>query len=336
MKIISRITTLVLTLLLLFSQSTWPVNAKEQGSKPDPHFKEKAAHIDKSHRPYYNKNAVVDIYLSNGLYYSVDTTTEDVIEITPEKMDYQIDGNLSEDQLKEQAQEIVKDFLGDKVNLDKLVFTLGTKTGTFFFRWEDSAEKLDDGQSAYVQIGLSNNGDFLNFINTLSYGNDTTSQAKAHRQHIVASAPLIGPFNEIYANRNANTNTTYWQASGSMTSVTGGYFYIYPASYCTATYCSKFLYTTGSSSASSTGTWKPNANSRTQASVFIPSTHATATVTYTINGGLNASVDQNAFYNSWVAITYSTVTNGITQITLTNKATIGREVAWDEAWVYNP
>jgi len=149
-----------------------------------------------------------------------------------------------------------------------------------------------------------------------------------------ANAPnFIGPFNEIYANRNANTSTTYWSATGSMTSTTGGYFYLYPSSICTAPYCSKFLYSSGNAA----GGWYPNANFNTKASVFIPSTHAVASVTYVIKRNnlttFNISVNQNVWFNTWVSVTPSIV-SGIKAINMASPG--GSEAAWDEAWVYNP
>ena len=338
MKTLSRIATLLLTFLLLASQVTLPVAAKGQANQPEPHFKDKTTSVNQSHRPYYGKNAVVDIYSLDGITYSTDTVSQQIVEIVPQDIQYKTDATFSEDDLKGQSEKLVTEFLGDQVDLSGLSFSLGKKVGTYFFRWEDTTKKLDDGSLAFIQVGLSANGDFLNLVNTLPFGSssDTSAQNNSAQRPAQAALPMIGPFNEIYANRNANTTSTYWEASGSMTSVTGGYFYISPASYCTAAYCSKFLYTTGSSSATSTGTWKPNANTKTQASVFVPGTHATARVTYKLNGNSSGtSIDQNSFYNSWVSITISNQAS-ITQISLTNQATIGLEVAWDEAWVYNP
>lgn len=332
-----KATDILLVVLMLFTQNVLSVHAKsEKNKKPDPAFKEKATHIEKSHKPYYGDTTVVDIYELDGIYYSVDAVTGEVAEIIPNSINYEITPTYNEVELQGMAEEIVSQFLGEEVDLSTLTFSLGQKIGTYFFRWEDNDKKLEDGTTAFVQVGLSQNGDFLNLFNTLPFGH---GNPKVHP--LVTKIPsLIGPFNEIYANRTANTTSTYWVASGSMTSTTGGYFYLYPASYCTAGYCSTFLYTTQSSSGSSAATWKPNSNTNTKASVFIPSTHATASVTYKItqnNGSTtNSTVNQNAFYNSWVSITLSTISNGIKSITLNNLGSSGLQVAWDETWVYNP
>jgi len=120
-----------------------------------------------------------------------------------------------------------------------------------------------------------------------------------------------------------------------MSSATGGYFYLYPASYCTAANCYKFYY----SASNRAGGWYPGANLRTKASVFIPSTHAIGLVTHTVKNRLSQVVstylvNQNAFYNTWVSITTNTSVEGIRGIVMQN--TTPYEVAWDEAWVYNP
>lgn len=337
MKRIIKATNILLVTLMLLTQTIFAVHAKsEKNKKPDPAFKDKASHIETSRQPYYGGAAVVDIYELDGIYYSVDADTGEVTEIIPNVIDYETTATYTEAELRGKAEEIVSQFFGERVDLSQLTFSLGQKIGTYFFRWEDNVKKLEDGSPAFIQVGLSQNGDFLNLFNTLPFGHGIL---KAHPS-ITKMPSFIGPFNEIYANRTANTTSTYWIASGTMTSTTGGYFYLYPASYCTAGYCNTFLYTTQSSSGSSAATWLPNANTNTKASVFIPSTHATATVTYKItkNDGTttNSSVDQNAFYNSWVSITLSTISNGIKKVALNNLGTSGLQVAWDEVWVYNP
>lgn len=285
-KKMTKAANIFVVVLILLTQTVFGVYAKsEKNKKPDPSFKDKATHVEKSHKPYYGDTAVVDIYELDGIYYSVDADTGEVAEIIPDVINYEVTATYSEDQLREMAEDLVTQFLGEKLDLSQLTFSLGQKIGTYFFRWEDQAKKLDDGTTAFVQVGLSQNGDFLNLFNTLPFGRGTPKVRPA-----ITSIPnLIGPFNEIYANRTANTTSTYWIASGTMTSTTGGYFYLYPASYCTAGYCSTFLYTTQSSSGSSAATWKPNPNTNTKASVFIPSTHATATVTYKITKNNNST-----------------------------------------------
>jgi len=326
MKQIAKATNIVLVMLMLLTQTVFSVQAKSENKKPDPSFRDKATHIEKSHKPYYGKNAVVDTYELDGIYYSVDASTGEVAEIIPDVINYEITATYTEDQLQDMAESIVVQFLGEKVDLSQMTFSLGQKIGTYFFRWEDQSKKLDDSSTVFVQVGLSQNGDFLNLFNTLPFGH---GNLKVHAK-LTRMPNLIGPFNQIYANGGA-----YWSQSTGMNSATGGYYYLYPSSACTASHCSKFFYKSGSNT---TGGWFPNANTNTRASVFIPSTHAVGTTTYVIKRGnlttFNSTVNQNLWFNTWVSITSSTVTSGIVSINMTS--TSSSEVAWDEAWVYNP
>jgi len=80
-----------------------------------------------------------------------------------------------------------------------MTFSLGQKIGTYFFRWEDQGKKLDDGTISFVQVGLSQNGDFLNFVNTLPFGH-----GPAKVSPMVKKRPnYIGPYNSIFANGGA-------------------------------------------------------------------------------------------------------------------------------------
>lgn len=325
MKHIARTKSIILALLMLLT-TVLGVQAQSENKEPDPAFREKAAHVETSRKPYYGQNAVVDTYELDGIYYSVDTTTGEVTEIIPNVINYEITANYTEDQLRVMAEEIVMKFLGEKVDLSQMTLSVGQKIGTFFFRWEDQVKKLDDGTIAFVQVGLSQNGDFLNLINTLPFGHGTPKV----RPIIKKSPNLIGPFNQIYAN-----GGSYWSKNGSMTPVTGGYFYLYPQSYCTAPYCYQFLY----SSSNAAGGWYPPANSNTKAAVFIPGTHAIGGVTYQVKDSRSIVVSnyyvlQNAWYDTWVSITTSASQYGVRGIVMQN--TSGSEVAWDEAWVYNP
>jgi hypothetical protein len=336
MKRVSKIITFFLT-LLLFTQSTFTVQAQSEGKKPDPNFKDKATHAEKSRIPYYSKDAIVDIYVADGMFYSVDTATQDVVAIEPEVMSYQVDATYDEDQLREIAEATIADFLGDKVKLDKLSYSLVQKIGTYFFRWEDVDKQLDSGSYPFIQVGLSQNGDFLNFANTLPYGKEFASQKAPKAQMIPVQSPNLAVyFREIYANGGA-----YWTKSGTMSSVTGGWYYYNPTG-CSGTFCSKFYYT-GTSSCSTScvkGVWKPNTNYSTKAAAYIPSTHATATVTYVIvrqdNTTFSYPLDQNAWSDAFVNITSTTQSQGFKQVTLNSYGSASKEVAWDELMVYTP
>jgi len=329
MKEISKIAAFFL-LLVFFSPLSSPVQAKEKEKKPDPFFRTKATHVDRSHIPYYSSNAIVDTYVADGILYSVDIATQDVVGIEPEVMTYKVDAVYNEDQLRGMAEILIVDFLGDKVKLDKLSYSLEKKIGTYFFRWEDNAKKLENGSVAFVQVGLSQNGDFLNFFNNLSFVNALSFERKSPKVQLRPN--LIGPFNQIYAN-----DGNYWTRTGTMSSVTGGYCYLYPASWCQPT---TFRYKAGNTAGGTYGTWTPQANTNTKAAVFIPGTNATAIATYVItlgqgHGTTTYQVDQNAYADSWVSITAGPSAWGIVSISLQNRGPSTKRFAWDEVWVYN-
>jgi hypothetical protein len=103
---------------------------------------------------------------------------------------------------------------------------------------------------------------------------------------------------------------------------------------CSGTFCPYFYTAPGSSSGGIAGQWNPRANGNTEASVFIPSTYASATVTYSVGtnnqGTIRTQVNQNIWFNSWVLLTSSAVSSGISLVLLVNVAASGTSVAWDE------
>ena len=336
MKNITKIVTSALMTLVLLSM-VFPVQALGKNTKPNPNFKNSAAYIERSHRPYYGNNAVVDSYLLDGINYSTDAVSQQIVEIVPQDIQYKTDATYSQDDLKRQSEKLVSDFLGNNVDLSTLSFSLGKKEGTYFFRWEDATKKLDDGTLSFIQVGLSANGDFLNLINTLPFGNASTisPNSGSGQPASVPISPMIGPFSDVYANGGA-----YWtKVSGSMTSRTGGYYYLYPSG-CSGTFCSQFYTAPASGYGGTIGKWTARTNTNTKASVFIPSTYASSTLSYCAysNGGscVITVVNQNVWYNTWVSITPSTFISGIKYVSMENLAVVGTTTAWDECWVYNP
>ena len=330
-------TAISIFMVLAFFSMVLPVQAIGNDTKPNPLFKNNASHIDRSRRPYYGNDAVVDTYLLNGINYSTDAVSQQIVEIVPQDIQYKTDATFSQEELKGQAEKLISDFLGNNVDLSTLSFSLGKKIGTYFFRWEDNAKKLDDGTPAYIQVGLSANGDFLNLFNTLPFGNTSTISKGSNtgQPASMAVSPMIGAFNDVYA----NGSTIYWSGSGSFTPRTGGWYYLHPSG-CSGTFCPFFYTAPGSSLGNNIGQWNARANKNTEASVFIPSTYASATVTYSVGtngqGTIRHQVNQNAYSNSWVALNSSVVSSGISYVTLVNFAASGTSVAWDECWVYNP
>jgi hypothetical protein len=336
MKSAFKIVNLIFVLVILLSLTNLHAQAETQANIPDPNFKANAVHTGRSRLPYYGAKAVVEEYLSAGLYYSEDVVSGQIVEISSEDMPYKIDPTFSVKELKNQAEKLVGDFLGNKVKLNSLSYTLGKKIGTFFFHWEDTTKHLDDGTAAFIQVGLSHNGDFLNLVNTLPFAHDGPVSSVENTDGNKVS-PGIGPFSEFYAN-----GGKYWNVNGSnWHSATGGWYYFHPAG-CSGAFCSKFYWSTISSCPICyvKGIWRPNPNTKTLAAAFIPSTRATASVRYLVMLGNRSSyikvVDQNRLLNAWANLTPAKSESGVLMVTLDNFVGTAGYIAWDEIWVYNP
>lgn len=324
---------------LFFLLTGLPVSASAAGATatPIPNFKgHNAEHVGRSRLPYYGANVVVEQYLYGGRYYSEDVVSRQVVEIVPASIVYKTDPTFSAKQLRDQAEEFVSLFLGDDVKLKSLYYESGSKIGTYFFRWLDKSKYLDNGEFAFIQVGLSQNGDFLNFVNTLPFGHEALhlSGDTAHLHFISHKFAAAG---QVYANGGSN-----WRVLGEgWAAETGGWSAAY-ASGCKGTACDKFYWSTvfRCPVCYVNGVWRPRPNASTRVAVFIPATHASASVHYLIEMNDGSSyvkvVDQNIFFNVWVDIA-STSQPGIRRVELDNFfGSQGLDVAWDEIWVYNP
>jgi len=282
---------------------------------------EPVTYIDQDRSPY-NPNAKLERYQAGKYIYAVDTATNQIVEITLlDDRIYSTEPIYSKDELEKMAREFIYKIAGD-TKLDNLSPQYGDKEGiTFFFRWEDKSQKLEGGMAPFIQVGFSQGGDIVHYVNTLPFAKRT----------FVATT-----FNEIYAN-----GGSFWQwLTGSYnTQNNAGYCYI-------AGWCSpkNFYYqNTCWGCESAKGRWKPNPNSTVKASAFVPSTHATtlmACYRSFYNGGSSLyerCINQSIYYNVWVSITATSLYN-IRRIELPNlsDASGTREVAWDEVWVYTP
>lgn len=128
--------------------------------------------VDVSAFPYYRAEIELTSYETDGNYFTVYSDHHQIIEIIP-KVSPLTDElppvpNFSIDTLEQQARELIA-LLAPDVKLDELTFVPGEKVRTYFFRWEDRTKPLlDDGMSyPFVQIGFNENGELLNYINTL-------------------------------------------------------------------------------------------------------------------------------------------------------------------------
>lgn len=169
MKPITKIITLMLVLLLI-PPFVLPVQAQSGNNWPNPNFMASATPAGKTSMPYYDLDSMIDIYLSDGLSYYVDEDTQAVVQIfTPDEYLHETTTDYSEDQLRNMAETIAYSFIKGDTRLESLSFSLGQKMDNYFFHWDDTSKQLYDGTHPFIQIGLSQNGDFLNLVNTLPF-----------------------------------------------------------------------------------------------------------------------------------------------------------------------
>jgi hypothetical protein len=129
--------------------------------------------VDVSAFPYYRAEIELTSYETDGNYFTVYSDHHQIIEIIPKVSpltdELPLVPNFSIDTLEQQARELIA-LLAPDTNLDGLTFVPGEKIRTYFFRWEDRTKPLlDDGMSyPFVQVSFNENGELLNYINTLS------------------------------------------------------------------------------------------------------------------------------------------------------------------------
>jgi hypothetical protein len=152
---------------------------------------EPVTYIDQDRSPY-NPNAKLERYQAGKYIYAVDTATNQIVEITLlDDRIYSTEPIYSKDELEKMAREFIYKIAGD-TKLDNLSPQYGDKEGiTFFFRWEDKSQKLEGGMAPFIQVGFSQGGDIVHYVNTLPFAKRT----------FVATT-----FNEIYAN-----GGSFWQ-----------------------------------------------------------------------------------------------------------------------------
>jgi hypothetical protein len=338
MKQITKVITIMLTLLLI-SPFALPAQAQGGNNWPNPNFMASATPAGKTNMPYYDLDATIDIYLSNGLSYYVDEDTQRVVQILREEMNFEVTPTYDEGQLKTMAEKIVYDFSPTDIELGNFSYILRQKIGTYFFRWEDTNNQLDNGTHPFIQVGLSQNGDFLNFVNTMPFGK-SSEEFNAFQQ--ANPSPTTSFINDFYAN-----GGQYWSQYGTLISANGGWYSMNPG--CNGgAFCSKFYYTSARAEGSPLyfGKWTPQTNTHTRAEAFIPSNNATAVVRYVIitrsSDMITVDINQNAYIDSLAPLVTPSLTvfnDGIAYIKLYDSGyngtgTSSYKVAWDEVRVY--
>lgn len=293
-------------------------------------------YLDRDRSPH-DIQAQLERYTTSKFIYSIDVETNQVIEISlVDDANVNLDPNFSQEELERKASGFIS-LVGAGVDLARLTFSVGEKSdAVFFFRWEDPNALLN-GVPAFIQVGYSQSGDLVHYINTLPFVKQTgvLEGTIATVSSKVLAAPLFA-FSQIYAN-----GGNYWVPLGGSFTTQSNAGFCYP-NRCSPTnfYWASTCY--GCTTVS--GRW--NVNSSLQAvkdSAFVPSTHATtlqACYKSFYNGGAsnyNKCINQSVYFNSWVAITSISLYD-IRKIELGNvqDSSSLKEIAWDETWVYTP
>lgn len=119
--------------------------------------------------PYYRNDLTLFQYQTSKNYYVLNADGA-VIEITPiQSLPIEITPNpsLNVDQLEQKAISYINR-IAPGTSVETLTPQHASKTGTFFFKWEDQTKpSLDGGGFPFIQVALNLNGDLLNYINTL-------------------------------------------------------------------------------------------------------------------------------------------------------------------------
>jgi hypothetical protein len=269
----------------------------------------------------YSASARVEWYRTNNRSYSVDPHTNRIVEIhLLDQTGASAAPLQSPAVLEAKARAVVAQGHGD-LDLRSLRLTIGSKAGfSHFFRWTANDGDSDNRNAGFVQVGLTNGGDLVSYVDTLALA-----------QQELAAPPH---FDQYYAN---GGNYWQWLVGSYNTYNNAGYCYIYgwcnPKNFYYAQACA------GGSSCMAKGRWVPNLSSAiTAAEAFIPSVNATALACYRIfyDGGLSSQdvcINQNYYYN-----TFATLTSGLYNIqrVMLNNVTAGGlgTVAWDEIWIH--
>jgi hypothetical protein len=112
-------------------------------------------------------------YASATWYVDVYTATHDIIEMELKDQAFVLPVGqiLSKSELEQKARDIIAN-IAPSINLAGLTPNPEEKSSgdqaNYFFRWEDIMKPLlDNGQSPFIQVGLTQNGDMVGYVNTL-------------------------------------------------------------------------------------------------------------------------------------------------------------------------
>jgi hypothetical protein len=120
--------------------------------------------LDVENFPYYSLDKKLSNYETESNTYALYSQKHQIIEVIPKQMPSESEGSVQE--LEQKVREMIA-LISPDVTLNALTPAHKMKTGTYFFRWEDRSKFLDDGNPAYIQVGINGKGEVLNYVNTL-------------------------------------------------------------------------------------------------------------------------------------------------------------------------
>ena len=286
----------------------------------------------------YSASVQVEEYQTSEYNYFVDIETAQILEIMPIDSTH-FRRNASSGQpvyAPETLENLALGYIGKiagKVDLESLQLIASDKGGrNYFFRWEDPTGKLPDGGAPFIQVGLSVNGDLLNYVNTLPVALDPSYAFL--QQFGLLPLNARASFNELYANGGGYWS---WVNGGASSSTISNAGYCYYAGWCSPKnfYWGYTDATTSPNTPYIKGMWDVNPSSQyIYLDAYVPNTHADAYSAYTAtyNNGANyetAIIDQSIYSNVWVRVLGPHFNYGV--VTLDNDDDSANwRVAWDE------
>ena len=124
-----------------------------------------------------------ETYLANGVFYTTSIEDATVLEVDPRGSEWTLkqDGkrNLNPPELLPTYSQIEMEMIAHNfvtshlpgADLSSFKYTTGRKDSNNFFRWENTSKVAKGYQNAYIQIGISNNGQLLNYFDSISQRN---------------------------------------------------------------------------------------------------------------------------------------------------------------------
>ncbi|MBI5842525.1 MAG: hypothetical protein HZB19_20745 [Chloroflexi bacterium] len=115
--------------------------------------------------PFFSSDSFLSRYETDSRYYALDYITHQIIAINSKTMPTGV-VDLPIPELEKMVRDLIA-LAAPDLNLDALTPNHGSKTGTYFFHWDDLTKQFEDGTYFYIQVEVNGKGELLDYINTL-------------------------------------------------------------------------------------------------------------------------------------------------------------------------